>query len=408
LDLVNSLTICPGFGQWACRPFESSGTGLALLVISVKIKAVPRLFHSILLVLVASALPASADTFVRQTQFPGMWIATPPQSTGPIQGLIGSPAPNPPPPADPGNQQALDMLKQMLSRMSGAGTPAKIPKDADHDTYPYDSEGSEGATIGDMSAPTAGQCGSAQNLWEAAGNVTKENVIPAGSGYNMGAPNWPKLVKSGERFEVDFGPGKQSMCTSATAAAFYQHLADLANRGELQLDTRELNFLNTSRVAHNAFNGNTYSAALFYSYLGGRSIVGTRGAGDIRSKLEQAKPGDILKFDRVSGTGHSTVFKGIEGDKFCYWSSNTRTRGPGVQCESISSLVDVSISRFPADPDKIPERLDAMMNNNNLKSLLASGNGSIPAAKVGFVDELECKSPSMGNDVKSGNGKATK
>lgn len=363
------------------------------------------------MILVASAHSSGADTFVRETQFPGMWIAAPPQSTGPVQGLIGAPASIPPPPprtSDPGNQQALDTLRQMLSRMPGGGNSAKIPKDADHDPYPYESEGSEGATVGDMTAPAAGSCGSAQNLWEAAGNVMEENVIPAGSGYNMDAANWPKLVKSGDRYEVDFGPDKQSMCTSATAAAFYQHLADLANRGELQLNTQQLNFLNTSRVAHNAFNGNTYSAALFYAHLGGRSIIGTRGAGDIRSKLEQARPGDILKFDRTNGTGHSTVFKGIEGNKFCYWSSNRRTKGPGVQCESLSSLVDVSISRFPAELDKIPERLDAMMSNSNLKALLASGNGSIPAAKVGFVEELECKSSTPANDAKSGDGKARK
>ncbi len=60
------------------------------------------------------------------------------------------------------------------------------------------------------------------------------------------------------------------------------------------------------------------------------------------SSIKSACPGDIMKFDRyVKGRqrGHSAVFLGISGGKYYYWSSNSKTNGYGIYCESLSDLI---------------------------------------------------------------------
>lgn len=249
---------------------------------------------------------------------------------------------------------------------------------------------STGATPGgDFSMEGAGLCGPGQDLWTAAGNVMKNNVIPQGQGYDMGATGWAKLSQPGGR-DCSFGPGKQSMCTSATAAAFCQHFADLTNSHGLKLTDSQIAFLNGSQVRA-AINGNTYSVALLFQHLGGASLEGTAAKGNIQNVLSQAKTGDVLRIDRNNGTGHSTIFQGIRGDKFCYWTSNRGTNGVGTQCENISSLTTAVVSRFPSDLSQIPGRIDQM--RSSLGSLTIGKANATKASEVKWAQTLECIQP---------------
>lgn len=251
---------------------------------------------------------------------------------------------------------------------------------------PNGSPGSSGAIRGKFDMVGTGQCGAGQDMWRAAGAVMSEGVIPEEQGYNIGAPNWPKLVGTAPNsLRCDFGPGKQSMCTSATAAAFCQHFADLGNSGKVNLTASNVAFINSAGVKA-AINGNTFSMAYMLQQIGGTSLHGT--GSNIRSVLAQAKTGDLLRLDRTSGTGHSTIFKEIKGDQFCYWTSNTGTNGAGVQCENISSLQQIVVSRFPSDLKTLPAKIDQAAST--LGALNSTRANSMKASQLQFATSLEC------------------
>ena len=65
--------------------------------------------------------------------------------------------------------------------------------------------------------------------------------------------------------------------------------------------------------------------------------------GEHITKKDEACPGDLLKFDRKDGHGHSVVYLGQIGKKFCYWSSNgngvpEEHEGFSIRCESSSAV----------------------------------------------------------------------
>ena len=229
-------------------------------------------------------------------------------------------------------------------------------------------------------------------MYTSAISVMKDRIIPSGAGYNIGSANWPKISSDGGQASVNFGGGnKTSMCTSATATAFLKHIADLVNSGQLKLNDKQLQFLNGSAV-RNALNGDTNSVAVLYNYLGGKSMQADS-ISSIRKVLSQAKKGDVLKIDRFNKTGHSTIFKGMRGNQFCYWTSNTATGGTGERCESISELQDVVVSRFPANLSDIPVGIDNMMKSGNLASLLRSSTTHVSNKNIQWASSLDCDSP---------------
>jgi hypothetical protein len=258
-----------------------------------------------------------------------------------------------------------------------------------------------GATPGEFDLKGAGECGPAQDMWRAAGAVMSEGVIPSGQGYNINAPNWPKLVGSSNSLRCEFSPGKQSMCTSATAAAFCQHIADLSNSGQLNLTSRQIAFLNGPQVKA-AINGNTYSVAYLFQQLGGASMQGT--GGNIQSVLSQARTGDVLRIDRSNGTGHSTIFKEIKGNQFCYWTSNKSTNGVGVQCENISSLTHVAVSRFPSDIQNLPARIDQMSSPTSMGTFNHVRANKMGAGEVKWASSLECTNGPTIHQAANNNG----
>lgn len=225
------------------------------------------------------------------------------------------------------------------------------------------------------------------SVWNSVQSVMQEGIVPRGKGYNLGSPSWPTLVENGGKLTVNFGPSKQSMCTSATAVAFMKHIADLQNAGAFKLTAQQIAYLNRSwktgakaddQQVKNGLNGDTNSIAMLFQYLGGHSLEGyrKRGSNDqIIQVLKQAKRGDFMKIDRAVG-GHSTIFKEFKNGKVCYFSSNRSTGGVSdTRCEPVSALRDVVISRFPEDVCSLPEKLDNMMNNAKLKAELKTTLG---------------------------------
>jgi hypothetical protein len=275
-------------------------------------------------------------------------------------------------------------LQQILQQFTNGAGPTGNNWDSG---TPSGSSGSTGARGIPFDMVGAGQCGTGQDLWSAAKAVMDEGVIPSNQGYNINAPNWPKLTGTApNQLRCDFSPGKQSMCTSATAAAICQHFASLSNSGKMQLTASQVAFLNGPQVKA-AINGNTFSVAYLFQYLGGSSLHGK--GGNIRETLAQAKTGDVLRIDRNNGTGHSTIFKEIRGDQFCYWTSNTGTNGVGVQCENISALTQVVVSRFPADVAAVPARIDQMASS--LRGLNTTAANGMQASSIRWASALDCK-----------------
>jgi hypothetical protein len=228
-------------------------------------------------------------------------------------------------------------------------------------------------------------------MWKSTLGVVNDQVIPAGRGYSMGAANTAKLSPSGQ--EVNFGPGQASHCSSATGTAFLKYIADLVKSGQLHLSSAQINFLNSQGVQE-AFLGTTYSMAYLIQRMGGQSMWSKLSG--INEVLRQAKPGDILKFDRTGGTGHSTVFQEVRGDKVCYWSSNKRTKGPGLQCEPISRLANVVVSRMPAAQD-IPGAIDKMIASGGLK-----GAYKPDPADMKWAHSLDCSTDGGSGNMNDG------
>lgn len=226
----------------------------------------------------------------------------------------------------------------------------------------------------------------AGSCWQAAMSVSSEKIIRERGGYDIKSNGWPKLESGGKRVSFE---GRTSMCTSATAAAFLKHISDLTESGKLKLSLKQINFLN-GPVVKKALNGNTYSFAALNEAMGGQNVA-AKGFDQIKTLLKDAKAGDILKFDRKSRTGHSTVFKEIKGDQFCYWSSQkTRTDGVGERCEPIASLTGVAISRLPGD-DLMANGIEkAMQNSKVARVLTATENGSVPADAINWNTKLDC------------------
>lgn len=252
----------------------------------------------------------------------------------------------------------------------------------------WDSGGGKGdhVTIGNFETDRAGKCGAGQNLWEAAGKVMSDNVIPPHMGYNLMAHGWPRISGSQNDLNCDFGHNKQSMCTSATAAAFCQHLVDLVREDHVQLTPQQIQFLNGPAVRA-ALNGNTFSVAKLIQSLGGASIYSAH-SGGVRAVLEKAKTGDIVRFDRNNGTGHSVIYKDNDGIQFCYWTSNTRTGGVGVQCEFIGIVSEMVVSRFPGDTENLGSHIDEAR-----KALLGFSSdqaNTLSPDSVSWASDLDC------------------
>lgn len=238
-------------------------------------------------------------------------------------------------------------------------------------------------------APDAGKCGIGQDLWGAARKVMSETVIPQHRGYNLMAPAWPHLVSSagdGGSFHCEFGGNKQSMCTSATAAALCQHFSDLLRSKAITLTPAQIRFLNSSAVKA-AVNGNTFSIAKLIQGLGGRSMF-SGASGGVKAVLKQARTGDLLRFDRNNGTGHSTIFKDADDVQFCYWSSNTATMGVGVQCEYIGVISQVVVSRFPGDLNDFGAKVDNLQRT--FAGFSASVANTMGTQGLSWASQLDC------------------
>jgi hypothetical protein len=268
------------------------------------------------------------------------------------------------------------------------------------------------------------------DMWTSVKSIAKEGIIPPKNTYDINGGSWPKLLRQGDKLVVEYGPNKKSMCTSATATAFFKHIADLANSGAFTLTDEQLDLLNRkgesrrevkavynkktkktkyvstgkiikpgpdkTGIFKNALNGDTNSMALLYEALGGSSVSAIKGQGDDRKKilaaLKMAKPGDILKIDhRTNGKnyGHSTIFKELKGDKVCYWSSSPRTKGAAEDCKPIANLTYVAVSRLPADVCEIPKRLDQLLKDpGRFAEQLHSSNAHIAPNWVAWKSSL--------------------
>jgi hypothetical protein len=213
-----------------------------------------------------------------------------------------------------------------------------------------------------------------------------DNVIPPHKGYNLMAHGWPRIEGSQSQISCDFGPHKQSMCTSATAAAFCQHFVDLIREDHVQLSPQQIRFLNGPQVRA-ALNGNTFSVAKLIQSLGGASIYSAR-SGGVRAVLEKAKTGDIVRFDRNNGTGHSAIYKDQDGIQFCYWTSNTRTGGVGVQCEFIGIVSEMVISRFPSDTENLGSHIDEAQKT--LIGFSSNQANTLGPDAVSWAADLDC------------------
>jgi hypothetical protein len=229
-----------------------------------------------------------------------------------------------------------------------------------------------------------GLCGQGQDLWAAVSRVMSENVIPTHKGYNLGAVGWPKLT--GGALKCDFAPGKQSMCTSATAAVLCQHFSDLMRAKAIQLTPEQIAFLNGIQVKA-AINGNSFSVAKLIQHLGGQSIFSGQNGG-VAAVLAQAQTGDILRIDRNNGTGHSTIFKELNGSQFCYWASNTATKGVGVQCEYLGAISQAVVSRFPSDLEDLGSRIDSM--RKSLVGFTSAQANTLGPQSVSWAGTLDC------------------
>jgi hypothetical protein len=234
----------------------------------------------------------------------------------------------------------------------------------------------------------AGHCGEGQNIWAAVATVMSENVIPSRKGYDLMASAWPKMSGSQASLKCDFGPNKQSMCTSATAAALCQHFVNLVRENHIQLSAEQIRFLNGPAVKA-AINGNTFSVAKLIQHLGGASLYSAR-SGGVRAVLDKAQTGDILRFDRSNGTGHSAIFKELTATQFCYWTSNTGTRGVGVQCEYLGAISQMVISRFPEDVENLGPRLDEM--KTALLGFTSAQANVLGPESVTWASDLDCPS----------------
>jgi hypothetical protein len=237
-------------------------------------------------------------------------------------------------------------------------------------------------------------------MWKAAQSVAEEKIIPAGKGYQLAFKNWPKLSRHDGKLVVNYGSEKnqESNCTSATATALLKFLADLSNAGKITLTDDHLEFINSQSekdaVFLNGINGDSFAPALLVEALGGTNITNPRAdnLAEIKTALQMARPGDILTLDRKNRSGHRTIFSRLDGDRFCYWSSNTRTKGVGEQCESISNMTYVSVSRLPERTCRISDNLDRMMKDKLIHARLGK---EIPIAPnwVSWSSRLERQRP---------------
>ncbi|MGZ5543763.1 MAG: hypothetical protein ACXWIU_03735 [Limisphaerales bacterium] len=239
--------------------------------------------------------------------------------------------------------------------------------------------------------PACGAGESGTDMWQSTANVMDKGIIPPGQGKDVHAPNRARLISRDGELVVEFGPNKVSHCSSAIMTAFYQHIADLVNSKppQMTLTGDQIRFLN-GPIVTNALYGNTAAYAILNQAMGGQSMWG-KNPSEMTKVLENARPGDILKFDRRNGQGHQTVFKSFDGNKVCFWSSNQANGGVGVNCEELSTLSDVVVSRFPTDINAIPARLDKMKNSSAISSYFATANVDIPIEAIPNAQSLTCE-----------------
>ncbi len=240
---------------------------------------------------------------------------------------------------------------------------------------------------GGVTSPSGPSAGTGTDLYASALSVMSEGVIPPGTRYNIGSPNWPKIRTAGGKLAVDFGGrNKECMCTSGVATAIAKHFADLSNTGKLKLEAKHVEVLN-SMTFHHAINGQFASTAGLFKELGGTAIKSGGGLG-MNGVFAQAKRGDIMVIDRKNGSGHSTIFNEVRGGKACYWSCNQGSpKGPSERCESISSFSHIGITRFPQDLAGLPARLEALGSDRALTQAFRRSN-SYPTRSVAWDSTL--------------------
>lgn len=175
------------------------------------------------------------------------------------------------------------------------------------------------------SAPSAGRDVSGNDLSALSWGVTKalsDGEIGRGNGYTLrSSVGWAKL---GEDGSISIN-NKRSHCTSATHAHFLKMMGELHKSGHIRLNEQSRQALNSS-LFRDAWNSNGYGNGKLMELLGGQNFT----------DRASAKKGDFMKMDRSNGSGHTTIFSHFEGNKVCYWSSNSSTRGVGTKCESLS------------------------------------------------------------------------
>jgi hypothetical protein len=76
--------------------------------------------------------------------------------------------------------------------------------------------------------------------------------------------------------------------------------------------------------------------------------------------------------------------------QFCYWTSNTATRGVGVQCEYIGKVSEMVISRFPGDMENLGTHLDEA--RTALMGFSSTQANSIGPDSVAWASDLDCPS----------------
>lgn len=239
-------------------------------------------------------------------------------------------------------------------------------------------------------APTAGRDVTGNDLSALSWGVTKaltEGEIGRGNGYTLrSSVGWAKL---GEDGSISIN-NKRSHCTSATHAHFLKMMGELHKSGHIQLNSRSREALN-SNLFRDAWNSNGYGNGKLMEFLGGQNFT----------DRASAKKGDFMKMDRSNGSGHTTIFSHFEGNKVCYWSSNSSTRGVGTKCESLSGKT-LTFSRI-TDLKALQAGLDNLNNELNGDRALADvrrrgGNGFVHKASLEIASASQLAAPPVLGD----------
>lgn len=215
-----------------------------------------------------------------------------------------------------------------------------------------------------------------------------ETEIGKNRGYTLtGKVGWAKLQEDGS-----IVVNRSTMhCTSATHAHFLKMIGELSKKGLIKLNSESIKALN-SNLFRDAWNSNGYANGKLMEMLGGQNF----------KEIGQARKGDFMKMDRANGSGHTVIYSHTEGGKVCYWSANKRTRGLGIQCESISGKT-FTFSRI-TDLQGLQAGLDNLGNDLNSERSLADvrrrgGNGFVKRNALEFTQVASAPAPLNGNNA---------